>query len=99
MGGKEVLIGDGNSTIRHSIPIPSGSPQDTNTPQPPSGRQSLLLCKGSDRRPLWGASTFIPIARIPMFLSTLIRLFGRSLQPHLDHMKHVAIHDPTSYRL
>ncbi|HTY83810.1 MAG TPA: recombinase family protein [Silvibacterium sp.] len=46
---KEVLVGDDTITIRHSIPIPSGPPQDTNTPQPPSGRQSLLLCKGSER--------------------------------------------------
>src|ERR1039458_5065006 len=45
----------------------------------------------ADRRSLWGASTFIPIARIPMLLPTLTRLFGGSLQPHLDQMKHGAI--------
>src|ERR1700758_3430149 len=35
----------------------------------------------ADRRSLWGASTFIPLARILMLPPTLIRLFGRSLQP------------------
>ena len=44
---KEVPIGDETITIRHSIPIPSEPRQDTDTPQPPSGRKSLLLCKGS----------------------------------------------------
>lgn len=45
---KEVLIGDDTITIRHSIPIPSGPPQGSNPQQSPSGRQSLLLCKGSE---------------------------------------------------
>jgi hypothetical protein len=34
-----------------------------------------------------------------MLLPTLIRLFGGSLQPHLDQMKHGAIDDTASYRL
>jgi site-specific DNA recombinase len=62
---KEVLIGDDTITIRHSIPIPSGPPQDTNTPQPPSGRKSLLLCKGSNRTPL--RSTFHARTEQPVF--------------------------------
>ena len=44
---KEVLIGDDTITIRHSIPVPSGPPQDRDSQRPPSGGQSLLLCKGS----------------------------------------------------
>jgi site-specific DNA recombinase len=43
---KEVLIGDDTITIRHSIPIPSGPPQDGDFRLNPSGGQSLLLCKG-----------------------------------------------------
>lgn len=46
---KEVLIGDDTITIRHSIPIPSGPPPDSDSKQyPPSGGQSLLLCRGRD---------------------------------------------------
>jgi len=44
---KEVLIGDDTITIRHSIPVPSGPPQDRDSQRPPSGGQSLLLCKGT----------------------------------------------------
>jgi site-specific DNA recombinase len=53
---KEVLIGDDTITIRHSIPIPSGTPQDGDLRQNPPGGQSLLLCKGSDHAPLRGAA-------------------------------------------
>jgi site-specific DNA recombinase len=94
---KEVLIGDDTITLRHSIPIPS-SPTHNNGALSQDA-PNYLLCKGSDRRSLWGASTLIPIARIPMLLPTLIRLFGGSLEPHLDQMKHGAIDDTASYRL
>ena len=43
---KEVLVGDDSITIRHSIPVPSGSPQGHGPRQPPSDGQSLLLCTG-----------------------------------------------------
>ena len=43
---KEVLVGDDSITIRHSIPVPSGSPQGHDPRQPPSDGQSLLLCTG-----------------------------------------------------
>ena len=50
---KEVLIGDDTITIRHSIPVPSGPPQNGGPPPPgrsqnQSGGQSYLLRKGSD---------------------------------------------------
>jgi site-specific DNA recombinase len=49
---KEVLIGDDTITIRHSIPVPSGPPQNGGPPplgrsQNQSGGQSYLLRKGS----------------------------------------------------
>jgi len=41
---KEVLVGEDIITIRHSIPIPSGPPQNGGS-EPPD-RQNYLLCKG-----------------------------------------------------
>src|SRR5258708_6996927 len=44
---KDVLVGDDTITIRHSIPVPSGPPQNGgSTPSRPDG-QSYLLRKGS----------------------------------------------------
>ncbi len=80
---KDVLVGEDTITIRHSIPIPSGPPP--NGGSQPEG-PNYLLCKGRDRRPLWGSSTFVPIARTPTFVPTLVRILDRSFQPHLDQM-------------
>ena len=46
---KEVLIGEDTITIRHSIPIPSGPPQ--NVGSQPEG-PNYLLCKGRDETTL-----------------------------------------------
>jgi len=35
-------------------------------------RMYRLLNKRTDRRPLWSTSTFVPIARTPMFVPTLV---------------------------
>ena len=43
---KEVLVGDDTITIRHSIPIPSGMPQNGGSES--SDGQNYLLCKGRD---------------------------------------------------
>jgi site-specific DNA recombinase len=43
---KEVLVGDDSITIRHSIPVPSGPPQDDTPHKPPSDGQNLLLRTG-----------------------------------------------------
>jgi len=40
---KDVLVGEDTITIRHSIPIPSGSPQNGGSDDP--NRQNYLLCK------------------------------------------------------
>src|SRR6266849_6399928 len=45
---KDVLVGEDTITIRHSIPIPSGPPQNGGS-QSPDG-QNYLLCKGRDQR-------------------------------------------------
>ena len=41
---KEVLVGENDITIRHSIPIPSGSPPNGGSPS--GGDPNYLLCKG-----------------------------------------------------
>src|SRR6266481_510150 len=43
---KDVLVGEDTITIRHSIPIPSGSPQNRGSDDP--NGQNYLLCKRSD---------------------------------------------------
>jgi len=47
---KDVLVGEDTITIRHSIPIPSGPPQNRGS-EAPNG-QNYLLCKGRDHRAL-----------------------------------------------
>lgn len=47
---KEVLVGEDTITIRHSIPIPSGPPQNGES-ETPNG-QNYLLCKGRDHTTL-----------------------------------------------
>jgi site-specific DNA recombinase len=44
---KDVLVGDDTITIRHSIPVPSGPPQNGGAQSP--GSQNYLLCKGRDQ--------------------------------------------------
>jgi len=44
---KDVLVGEDTITIRHSIPIPSGSPQNGGSDNP--NGQNYLLCKRSDQ--------------------------------------------------
>jgi site-specific DNA recombinase len=49
---KEVLVGENDLMIRHSIPIPSGSPPNGGSPS--AGNPNYLLCKGSERTALRG---------------------------------------------
>ena len=49
---KEILVGEDTITIRHSIPIPSGSPQNGGSDDP--NGQNYLLCKRRDHRSLRG---------------------------------------------
>ena len=50
---KDVLVGEDTITIRHSIPIPSGSPQNGGSDDP--NRQNYLLCKRRDYSALRGS--------------------------------------------
>jgi site-specific DNA recombinase len=45
---KDVLVGDDSITIRHSISVPSGPPQNSGSPPSRPDGQSYLLRKGSD---------------------------------------------------
>jgi site-specific DNA recombinase len=101
---REILIGGNTITIRHSIP-PTNSPSTPTDPGSPSAGpspspdQRYRLCTRDNRRPLRRASTIIPIPRASMLVSTLIRFFHRSFQPHLDQMEHGSVDDPASHRL
>jgi site-specific DNA recombinase len=59
---KDVLVGEDTITIRHSIPIPSGSPQNRGSDDP--NGQNYLLCKRSERTTLRSpflARTYQPV--------------------------------------
>jgi site-specific DNA recombinase len=45
---KDVLIGEDTITIRHSIPVQQGPPQDDCIPPSQTGNSNYLLCKGRD---------------------------------------------------
>jgi len=77
---KEVLVGENDITIRHSIPIPSNSPP-TSTPSSAS-EPNYLLCKGSDYCSL--RRTHI---RLRPF--TVFRYSG--FQPFLDQPQHSVV--------
>ena len=49
---KDILVGDNTITIRHSIPVPSGPPQNGGLPPSRPDGQSYLLRKGSAHRSL-----------------------------------------------
>ncbi|MGC1296602.1 MAG: recombinase family protein [Alloacidobacterium sp.] len=93
---KDVLVGDNDITIRHSIPIPSGSPPNggTHSPRDPN----YLLCTGSGNSALWG-STGAPLPTADPRCSVLVPLLDRNLQPHLNQMQHVPIDNPPSQAL
>ena len=90
---KEVLVGDGEITICHSIPVPEagGSPQRSpgaNSPQHGSGSQSYLLRwrrhRGALRRPFPLPAR--PVRAAPAALPVV--LFHGHLQPPLDPAQH-----------
>jgi site-specific DNA recombinase len=75
---KEVLVGENNITIRHSIPIPSGSPPNGGLPL--ASDPNYLLCKGSDD----------PTLRRALFTrdQLAVLLLHWRLQPALDIENH-----------
>src|SRR3989442_2118469 len=76
--GKDVLLGEDTITIRHSIPIPSGPPQNGGSESPDG--QNYLLCKGRGRgalRQMWPA---IQDARLP---AVIVITFQTIFVPHV----------------
>jgi site-specific DNA recombinase len=73
---KDVLVGDDTITIRHSIPVPSGPPQNRGLPPSQPDGQSYLLRKGSDHSPLRNAC-------LPWNQPSILFLHWR-FQPPLD---------------
>ena len=77
---KEVLVGENDITIRHSIPIPSNSPPNSTSSS--ASDPNYLLCKGSGHRSLWRA--YIRLGPLTVFRHS-------SFQPFLDQAEHTAI--------
>jgi site-specific DNA recombinase len=84
---KDVLVGEDTITIRHSIPIPSGSPQSGGSDDP-SG-QNYLLCKRRERSTLWCA--FLRRAHEPILHYT-------HFQERPDQSEHSLVGYPPSDR-
>ena len=85
---KEVLVGEDTITIRHSVPIPSGAPQNGGS-EPVNG-QNYLLCKGRDHRAL----------RSPLFCFRPFSVLEyASPQPFLDQAEDPAIPDAVLEKL
>src|SRR5205809_1872184 len=76
---KDVLVGEDTITIRHSIPIPSGSPQNGGSDDP--NGQNYLLCKRSDRSAL--GRPFIHRTHQPAFHHTCSQKRPNQLQQAL----------------
>ena len=75
---KEILVGEDSITIRHSIPIPSGPPQ--NGGSEPLNGQNYLLCKGRDRTALW--SPFLCVDDNTILHRSSIEPFSDQAQDH-----------------
>ena len=84
---KEVLVGEDTITIRHSIPIPSGPPQNGGSES--ADGQNYLLCKGRDH-PTLGSAT---LARKELSFAVTSRLEHR-----LDQAKHSTVRYSLGYQ-
>jgi site-specific DNA recombinase len=72
---KDVLIGEDTITIRHSITVQQGPPQDGCLPPSQTGGPNYLLCKGADYAPLRGSAR-------PLHSDAIV--FHGRCQPSLD---------------
>lgn len=84
---KDVLVGEDTITIRHSIPIPSGSPQNGGTDDP--NGQNYLLCKRRDYTSL--RSSALGWKELPLSVAS-------RLEHCLDEAQHSAIRYPLGYQ-
>ena len=62
---KDVLIGEDTITIRHSIPVQQGPPQDDCIPPSQTGNSNYLLCKGRGGSTLRQVRAGIHVAHVP----------------------------------
>src|SRR3984893_10362650 len=86
-----------SSALVHDVRLPTLFVPEFLPPQhEPSHVQ--IAEQRTDRRPLWSTSTFVPIARTPTFVPTLVGFLDRSFQPHLDQMQHCSVDHPSSHR-
>jgi site-specific DNA recombinase len=77
---KDILIGDDTITIRHSISVLSGPPRGASTPPSQTARSNYLLCKGSDRTPLW--CPFLRVSDDTVLHRTGVEPFSNQSQDH-----------------
>jgi site-specific DNA recombinase len=106
---KDVLVGDNDITIRHSIPIPSGSPPNGGTHS--AGDPNYLLCTGSDdtalRRALltrdqltvlllrWRFQPTLDVQHDPLLLGVFLhRPYQKILRDVIEETLDVQIDDP-----
>jgi len=80
---KEILVGEDTITIRHSISIPSGPPQDGGSGA--ANGQNYLLCKGRGTAAL--GRPLLPHRQLPF-------LQHARPQPFLDESHHAPVPDP-----
>ncbi len=85
---KDVLIGEDTITIRHSIPVQQGPPQDGCIPPSQTGNPNYLLCKGRDHRTL---------RRTCLRFRPFAFLHYSGLQPFLDQPEYTRIGDAMLY--
>jgi site-specific DNA recombinase len=83
---KEILVGEDAITIRHSIPISSGPPQNGGSKA--LNGQNYLLCKGRDYPSLWSAT--LGRKELPFAVAS-------RLEHCLNKAKHSAIRYPLGY--
>src|SRR5882724_866525 len=79
---KDILVGDNTITIRHSIPVPSGPPQNGGSPPSRPDGQSYLLRKGSDHPTL--GSPALGWKELPFAVAS-------RLEHRLDQAKHSTV--------
>ena len=84
---KDVLVGEDTITIRHSIPIPSGSPQNGGSDDP--NGQNYLLCKRRDYASL--RSSALGWKELPLSVAS-------RLEHCLDEAQHSAIRYPLGHQ-
>jgi site-specific DNA recombinase len=87
---KDVLVGDDTITIRHSISLPPGPPQNSAPSPNQSDAQNYLLRKGSDHSALRRAS---------VRMSHLAFLHNSRFQPGSDQAQDLNVSDPAFHQL